>query len=146
MILNKKIALPLFSLILYTSLTMAQNIIIGEAELIYTDNEMPIRYDGSLSTIRWDDQMHDTRDVAIINNEVITTDKSPVTRQAYSSIILKNCEDITIDSLSIKNPQKELKAIVEIDKNCESGDNIKAQNLTLDMADNDKRIIDNRIK
>ncbi|MEN8249299.1 MAG: right-handed parallel beta-helix repeat-containing protein [Bacteroidota bacterium] len=90
--------------------------------------------------------MHDTRDVAIINNEVITTDKSPVTRQAYSSIILKNCEDITIDSLSIKNPQKELKAIVEIDENCMQGENISVKNVSLDVSENCKPVLDKRIK
>ena len=38
----------------FTTLSIAQSINIGEAELIYTDDEMPIRYDGSMSTIRHD--------------------------------------------------------------------------------------------
>ncbi|MEN8249303.1 MAG: hypothetical protein ABFS32_10265 [Bacteroidota bacterium] len=43
---------------LFHTLSNAQTISLGETELIYTDDEIPIRYDGSLSTIRWDDQMH----------------------------------------------------------------------------------------
>ncbi|MEN8202543.1 MAG: hypothetical protein ABFS28_08115 [Bacteroidota bacterium] len=42
----------------YTLNSAAQQIRIGEAELIYTDDEMPIRYDGSMSTINRDGKMH----------------------------------------------------------------------------------------
>jgi len=45
----------LFFLFLFTPLICAaQTIQIGEAELIYTEDEIPIRYDGSLSTLKKD--------------------------------------------------------------------------------------------
>jgi hypothetical protein len=37
------------------TIALAQHIQIGEAELLYTEDEMPIRYDGSMSTIKKDD-------------------------------------------------------------------------------------------
>jgi hypothetical protein len=40
---------------LFLSSSHAQTIKIGEAELIYTEDEIPIRYDGSLSTIKKDE-------------------------------------------------------------------------------------------
>ncbi len=40
---------------LLLSSSQAQTIKIGEAELIYTEDEIPIRYDGSLSTIKKDE-------------------------------------------------------------------------------------------
>ena len=36
----------------------AQQLELGELELIYTEDEIPIRYDGSLSTLRKDGEMH----------------------------------------------------------------------------------------
>src|SRR6056297_2725903 len=46
----------IISLIFSSKFVHAQSIQIGEAELIYTEDEIPIRYDGSLSTIKKDDQ------------------------------------------------------------------------------------------
>jgi hypothetical protein len=46
-------ALGIVCLMCFTS-SYAQTIKIGEAELIYTEDEIPIRYDGSLSTIKKD--------------------------------------------------------------------------------------------
>jgi hypothetical protein len=40
------------------SLLGAQELKLGELELIYTEDEIPIRYDGSLSTLRRDGEMH----------------------------------------------------------------------------------------
>ncbi len=38
--------------------SQAQQLTLGELKLIYTEDEIPIRYDGSLSTIRKDGEMH----------------------------------------------------------------------------------------
>ncbi|MEN8193515.1 MAG: hypothetical protein ABFS12_11910 [Bacteroidota bacterium] len=43
---------------IFSTLSIAQIINIGEAELIYTDDEIPIRYDGSMSTVKIDGEMH----------------------------------------------------------------------------------------
>jgi len=51
------VTLTLVQLLLTVSL-QAQQIKLGELELIYTEDEIPIRYDGSLSTIRKDGEMH----------------------------------------------------------------------------------------
>jgi hypothetical protein len=52
----KKIHIPAFALacMMCHASTHAQTIRIGKAELLYTEDEMPIRYDGSLSTIKKD--------------------------------------------------------------------------------------------
>jgi hypothetical protein len=57
----KKITLTVVFTILSLSLGRtlgAQEIHLGELELIYTEDEIPIRYDGSLSTLMKDGQMH----------------------------------------------------------------------------------------
>jgi len=51
------IALALVQLFSATAL-QAQQLKLGEVELIYTEDEIPIRYDGSLSTLRVDGEMH----------------------------------------------------------------------------------------
>ncbi len=51
------VTLVLVQLLLAVSL-QAQQIKLGELELIYTEDEIPIRYDGSLSTVRKDGEMH----------------------------------------------------------------------------------------
>jgi hypothetical protein len=40
--------------VMFHASSQAQTICIGEAELLYTEDEMPIRYDGSLSTLQKD--------------------------------------------------------------------------------------------
>ena len=44
--------------IMFFTLSEGQTIHIGDAELIYTKDEIPIRYDGSMSTIKKDGTMH----------------------------------------------------------------------------------------
>ena len=51
------IILTLVQLTLALSL-QAQQLKLGELELIYTEDEIPIRYDGSLSTLRKGGEMH----------------------------------------------------------------------------------------
>ena len=51
--INYLLAVTLAGMICQMSL-IAQSIQIGEAELLYTEDEIPIRYDGSLSTIKKD--------------------------------------------------------------------------------------------
>lgn len=46
-----------FFLLLSTVSVQAQQIQLGQLELIYTEDEIPIRYDGSLSTLRKDGEM-----------------------------------------------------------------------------------------
>lgn len=41
-----------------TASLWAQQLKLGEVELVYTEDEIPIRYDGSLSTLRRDGEMH----------------------------------------------------------------------------------------
>jgi hypothetical protein len=45
---------PLF----FVACLQAQQLTLGELELVYTEDEIPIRYDGSLSTIHMDGEMH----------------------------------------------------------------------------------------
>ena len=52
-----RITLTLVQLLFAVSLH-AQQLQLGELELIYTEDEIPIRYDGSLSTLRKDGEMH----------------------------------------------------------------------------------------
>ncbi len=58
--MKKNVFFLTISVFLFSTITtVAQKINIGKTELIYTDDEIPIRYDGSLSTIkRWDGQMY----------------------------------------------------------------------------------------
>lgn len=44
--------------LLLASHLQAQQLKLGELDLIYTEDEIPIRYDGSLSTLRKDGEMH----------------------------------------------------------------------------------------
>jgi hypothetical protein len=54
---SKKLWIALFAgLVSLFNVSRAQSIVIGEAELLYTEDEIPIRYDGSLSTLRKDEQ------------------------------------------------------------------------------------------
>ncbi len=51
------VALMLVQLLLAGSL-QAQQLKLGDLQLIYTEDEIPIRYDGSMSTLRKDGEMH----------------------------------------------------------------------------------------
>ena len=55
---NYKSIVTVIVLFMFFGKVEAQKIVIGKAELIYTDDEIPIRYDGSLSTIRRNDSIY----------------------------------------------------------------------------------------
>ena len=51
------VSLAVIQLVTAPSL-QAQELKLGELKLMYTEDEIPIRYDGNLSTIRKDGEMH----------------------------------------------------------------------------------------
>ncbi|MEN8193514.1 MAG: right-handed parallel beta-helix repeat-containing protein [Bacteroidota bacterium] len=89
-------------------------------------------------------QLQSANGVTINSNVSVCSDEIPRMKDEYSSIILHNCENVSVDNFRIKDFDKRLKAVVEISEDCEKGESITVKNLNLDVVEDVKAIFDKR--
>ena len=90
-------------------------------------------------------ELSSARGVQIRNNIVECSDETERPSPGYSTVLLKNCEDVEIDSLKIRDLSKEHRAAVEMDGDCSPGNTIKAKNLDLEVHPSCEDIMDHRL-
>ncbi len=85
------------------------------------------------------------RDVLIRDNRIQCTDTVYRPRDSYASVMLKNCENVAIDSLWVTDKDIKHYAAVDIDTDCSPGNTISIKNLEMDGHPSSQEVMDHRL-
>jgi hypothetical protein len=89
-------------------------------------------------------ELHSSRDVLVLSNQVVCSDEAPRGRREYAAVELMNCEKILIDGLDVQDRDPRQTAVVKIGADC--AQDISVTNLTADTAATCKTVLDLRTK
>ncbi|MCF7863610.1 MAG: right-handed parallel beta-helix repeat-containing protein [Kiritimatiellales bacterium] len=90
-------------------------------------------------------ELHNTRDVQILSNQVVCSDDAPRGRKEYAAVELMDCADVVVDRLDVKDRDPRQIAVVKIGADCpEQG--MTVTNITADTAASCKMVQDLRTK
>ena len=89
-------------------------------------------------------EFSNAQQVQIRNNQVFNSDETYRWRDSYASIMLKNCADVAIDSLWVRDSDAKHYAAVDIDPDCSPGNTISIRNLQLEAHSSSVKVMDHR--
>ena len=90
-------------------------------------------------------QLEAAKNVDIISNQVFCSKKAAKHWiSKYTTVALKNCENVKIDKLEVVVPENKQYAVVDIDPECAAGKSISVNNLKTNVTKTCKIIVDRR--
>ncbi len=90
-------------------------------------------------------ELSNAREVEIRDSRVQCSENVLRPHDRYASVMLKNCEDVEIDSLWVRDFDKRHYAAVDIDTDCSPGNTISIKNVQLDVHPSCQEIMDHRL-
>ena len=89
-------------------------------------------------------ELSNAQEVQIRNNRIHCSDTVERQRDSYASVMLKNCAEVTIDSLWVRDRDAKHYAAVDIDADCSPGNTISIKDLDLDGHPSSREVMDHR--
>lgn len=90
-------------------------------------------------------ELHNSRDVQILSNQVVCSDDAPRGRKEYAAVELMDCEKIQIDGLDVRDRDSRQIAVAKIGADCPV-QGITVTNIIADVAETCTTVLDRRAK